>query len=77
MDIDKEKQETLRRFERKDVRRVYGPIEEDDEWRLRNNEEIVELLNREDVVRFIKAQRIRWLGHLERKDCLLYTSRCV
>ena len=40
MDINKKEQETLRRFERKIARRVYGPAKEDDGWKIRNNEEI-------------------------------------
>ena len=36
---------TLRKFETKIVRCVYGPVTEDDECRIRNNQEIDELLN--------------------------------
>ena len=53
MDVDK--QETLRRFERKILRRVYGPVKEDNERRIRNHQEMDELLSREDFVRFIKV----------------------
>ena len=43
-------------------------VKEDDEWRIRNNQEIDELLKHEGIVRFVMAQQIQWLGHLERKD---------
>jgi hypothetical protein len=59
-------QNALRMFERKIMRRIYGPVMEKNVWRIRYNEEINTSLKGEDVVRFIKLRRIRWLGHVER-----------
>lgn len=56
----------LRVFERKIIRRICGPVLEEREWRIRNNDEINELIENEDIVRFAKSQRLRWIGHVER-----------
>jgi hypothetical protein len=39
-------------------------------WKIiiRCNEESIPLLKGEDIIRFIKSQRIRWLGHVERME---------
>jgi hypothetical protein len=49
-------------FKRKIIRKIYRPVMENNIWRIRYNEEINTLLKGEDIVRFIKSQRIRWLG---------------
>ena len=54
----------LRIFERKILHKMYGPIPEGDIWRIRNNEEMNRSINGKDVLKFIKAQTIRWLGHV-------------
>jgi hypothetical protein len=40
------------------------------EWRIRNNEEIDNVIRKKDiqVVRFVKARRISWIGHVERME---------
>jgi hypothetical protein len=44
----------LRMFERKIIRRIYGPVIENNVWRLRYNVELNTLLKGEDIVKFIK-----------------------
>jgi hypothetical protein len=56
----------LRRFERKVLRKIYGPVVHTGVWGIRYNNELCELMEGENIVRVIKAQRIQWLGHVER-----------
>ena len=42
-------------FERQILRQVYGPVNIDNIWRIRNNMEIDKLIEAADIVRFIKA----------------------
>jgi len=58
----------LRRFERKVVTKIYGPVVDKGVWQIRYNNELCKLMGGEEIVRFIKAQRIQWLGHVERMD---------
>jgi hypothetical protein len=58
----------LRIFERQILRKIFGPINIDNMWRIRSNMEIDKLIKGADIVRFIKAQRIKWLQHIQRMD---------
>jgi hypothetical protein len=58
----------LGRFERKVLRKIYGPVVDKRVWQIRYNNELCEFMGGEDIVRFIKAQGIQWLGHVERMD---------
>ena len=49
-------------------RRIYEPKYEDGEWKSRTNRELEELSKGENTVKWIKGQRISWLGHLERME---------
>jgi hypothetical protein len=66
--IDLKEGEALLIFERKIFRKLYGPKYEDGEWKIRENRELEELIKGEDIVKWIKGQRISWLGHLERME---------
>jgi hypothetical protein len=49
-------------------RRIYGPKYEDGEWKIRTNRELEKINKGENIVKWIKGQRISWLGHLERME---------
>ena len=56
-------------FERKILRKIYGPLRVGNgEYRRRWNDELYELYNDMDIVQRIKVQRLRWLGHVVRMD---------
>jgi hypothetical protein len=56
--LTKSDENLLRIFERKILRKIYGPIQggEGDNWRTRNNEELNRVIKGEDIVKFIKLK---------------------
>jgi len=66
MDVDEERITSSVNFRRKIFRRIYGLKYENGEWKSRTNRELEEMSKRENIVKWIKGQRISWLGHLER-----------
>jgi len=54
-------------FERKIMSKILGPTRSDDGyWRIKTNQEINDMLKGQNIIGFIKKQRLNWLGHVER-----------
>jgi hypothetical protein len=53
-------------FERKILRRIYGPICEGSIWRSRYNEKLYRLYDETDLVTSFRIARLRWVGHIVR-----------
>jgi len=66
--MTKKEEQALLIFEGKIFRRIYGPKYEDGIWKSRTNRELEEISKGENIVKWIKGQRISWLGHLERME---------
>jgi hypothetical protein len=61
-----EEERALAVFEWKILRKIYGPVKENESWRIRQHDELEATIKGENIVKFIKCQRIRWLGHIAR-----------
>ena len=60
-------QNKLMIFERKVLRKIFGPAKErDGTWRIKTNNELDELIRHKNTINHIKAQRLSWFGHLQR-----------
>jgi len=58
-------------FERRVLRKIYGPTQVDDgTWRIKPNEELEILIKKETIVRFMKSQRLHWAAHVIRMDTI-------
>jgi hypothetical protein len=66
--LTKKEEQALLIFERKVFRRIYGPKYDNGEWKSRTNRELEEMSKGENIVKWIKGQRISWLGHPERME---------
>jgi len=66
--LTKKEEQAVLIFERRIFRRIYGAKYENREWKCRTNRELEEMSKGENTVKWIKGQRITWLGHLERME---------
>jgi hypothetical protein len=66
--MTKKEEQALLVFEKKIFRKIYGPKYEDGEWKIRTNRELEELSKGKNIVKWMKGQRVSWLGHLERME---------
>jgi hypothetical protein len=49
------------------LRRIFGPTKEDDViWRTEAKKELDEPIKHRDIINCVKAQRLIWVGHINR-----------
>ena len=53
-------------FERKILRKIFGPTYENGSWRIKTNQELDTLIQQKNIINFARAQRLGWYGHIER-----------
>jgi hypothetical protein len=53
-------------FERKILRKIFGPKNGNGIWRIKTNQELDEIIKHKNIINFIRAQRLSWLSHIER-----------
>ena len=56
------------KWERKVLRKIYGPTKENGQWRTKTNEELRTKYKSQDIVIVIKIRRLEWLGHVIRMN---------
>jgi hypothetical protein len=59
-------EQMLNTFERKILRRIYGPTQEGGRWHPRWNNELYSLYNEPNIMEDIKIRRLGWAGHIMR-----------
>jgi len=58
-------------FERRVLRKIYGPTQDNDgTWKIKTNEGLEILIKKENYLRFIKLQRLRCSAHVIRTDTI-------
>jgi hypothetical protein len=53
-------------FKGKILRRIFGPMKENQTRKIKTNEELDKLIKHKNVVNYIKAQRLSWFDHIQR-----------
>ncbi len=61
--INQKSADMLDMFEQKVLRRIFGPVNEGGQWRMRRNEE---LYQEASLSTFVRLQHLWWYGHLRR-----------
>jgi hypothetical protein len=50
------------------LRKIYGPTKENEQWRIKINEELITKYKSQDIVTVIKIRRLEWLGRIIKMD---------
>jgi hypothetical protein len=68
---------SLRTWERKMLKKMYGPVYDNVIWRIRTNKKLMALYQELDTVAEIKKARLRWLVHVERMSEDRVIKKCI
>jgi hypothetical protein len=55
-------------FERKVLRAIFGPTNDNGEWRIKYNDELYTLYKDSNIITHIKINLLRWVGHVIRLE---------
>ena len=66
--LTKKLEETIDIFERKILRRIYGPTQDANGWRIRYNHELYSLYDDIRASDYIKYLKLQWAGHVNRMN---------
>ena len=55
-------------FERKILRRMFGGIKVNKNWRKRYNKELLQLFGDLDILSFVRVSRLNWISHVYRMN---------
>lgn len=65
-------------WERKILRKIFGGVKvSEEQWRKRTNQEVKDMYRYPIITRSIRAQRARWLGHIERMSEERHAKRAL
>ncbi|KAJ8950564.1 hypothetical protein NQ318_015697 [Aromia moschata] len=64
--LRKEEVQRIEIWERKVLRKIFGGNIQDGRWERRTNREIYDLFKEPNIIGIVRAQRIRWIGHVVR-----------
>jgi hypothetical protein len=53
-------------FEKKKLRRIFGPTKGKLIWRVKTNEELDKLIKHKNIINYTKAQILSWFGHVQK-----------
>jgi len=66
--LSKSDEASLGVFEGKILTAIFGPTNDNGEWRIKYNNALYTLYKENDIVIYIKINRLRWAGHVVRME---------
>ena len=76
--LTKKNESKLEAWERKMLRSILGGTKTvSGVWRQRTNREVAEIYGHSSIIQYVKAQRLRWLGHVWRMDEFRHSRRTL